>query len=314
MIAKYVLPILIFTTVLFWLLTIFIPIQAGLFTLLQYISLGILLFYLGILLGSGMTYATQYKGIDCPGLIRERFTTTLSDNVVLHGQILSTSKMDHTTPVVLACHGWFGNIEWRNDLTYPLVIQGYKVVTYNHRGHGLRPYKSGGNKAELQKTVMDVQQVVDFIESRPDLNHEKLAAIGFSLGGTTLLIGGYLDDRIKLIMAFCTSHESLKTNRSWARVIRFLFRLSGLNINPSEALNRQISPKYFLDQRKENKVVCLAHTKNDRVVPYDAFLQNKELLELPEEQTIVFERGDHAFTGQNTVLLSQVIKWLKTYL
>ncbi|NVM54003.1 MAG: alpha/beta fold hydrolase [Candidatus Helarchaeota archaeon] len=257
--------------------------------------------------------STEYRGIEYKSLHREKFELTLKDGILIHGEILTGSTKD-SSPVVLVCHGHLGSVETIYPIAYPLVVQGYKVVCYNHRGHGKKPFKSGGKPFELVKISMDVQQVVDYIVSRPDLNHEKLAAVGFSLGGYTLLTGGYIDPRIKLVMAFCAGHDWSEMNHYWRWYIRLFYRLAKLPIYPPDDLNRKLSPKYFLERKIENKIVCLAHAKNDILVPYDAFLKNKELLGLPDEQTIVFERGDHGFTGQTTVYLSQIIKWLNDYL
>lgn len=312
MLAKYLLPALIISTILFWVLAIFIPIQATLFLLLRNISFGILLFYGGILIGMVIMLLTEYKDIEYKPLQKEKFELKLKDGVVLHGEIL-TANTDDSAPVVLALHGWDNVMDILNPITYPLVVQGYKVVQYHHRGHGRKPFKSGGNKTEITKTFLDVQQVVDFIEFRPDLNHNKLAAIGFSLGGTTLLTGGYLDPRIKLIMAFCATHDWNELTHWWPWYIRLFYRLSGLLINPPDDLNRKVSPKYYL-QKKMDKVVCLAHAKSDRIVSYEGFLKNIDLLTLPDEQILAFEKGDHGFFGQTTIITSQIIKWMNNYL
>ncbi|MHA1265458.1 MAG: alpha/beta hydrolase family protein [Candidatus Helarchaeota archaeon] len=314
MLSKYLVPFLIGLTILFWLLSLFILPLTDLFHLLQTISFSVLLLYLGVLLGMGFFLITEYLGIEYSHLLREPFELTLADGVTLHGQILTTQQMDSSTPVVLACHGWGGSMEQLEQITFPLIVQGYKVVVYNHRGHGKKPFKSGGNKSELIKTIQDVHQVIDFIEARSDLNHQKLAAIGFSLGGTVVLTEGYIDARCKLLIAFCAPHDWYEMNKYWSWYVRLFFRLTRLPVYPAEAVNRQLSPKYFLTNPMEHKVVCLAHAMNDRVTPYEGFLKNRELLNLPEAQILVFKRGDHGFTGQNTVYTSQVIKWLREYL
>ncbi len=313
MLAKYILPILIVSTILFWILAILIPTQGSLFILLRNVFFGISLLYGGILIGIAHRILNANKNVEYKHLEKEKFVVTLTDGVQLHGEILFSAKTDDNSPVVLACHGWLGNFEALYPTVYPLVLQGYKVVCYNHRGHGLKPYLSGGNKSEIDKTFMDVQQVIDFIEKRPDLNHEKLGAIGFSLGGYTLLTGGYLDLRLKLVIACCTGHRWTQHQEFWAWYVHLFFKISRLPIAVSEELNQKLSPKYYLS-KKMDKVVCLISTKNDRIVSYDGFLKNKEMLNLPEDQVLDFETGDHGFFGQSTVLVSQIIKWLKDYL
>jgi len=313
MLAKYFVPLLIILTILFWILAILIPLNAAIFLLLRDIIFGVLLFYGGILIGMLLMLLTQYNGIEYNPLKKERFEFTLSDGVKIHGAILSTDA-DASKPVILACHGWNGQMEQLDSITYPLVVQGYNVVYYNHRGHGRKPFKSGGNKAEVDKTLtQDVHEVIDFIESRTDLNHEKLGAIGFSLGGFTLLTGGYLDSRLKVVIACCAGHDMVEIHHSWPWYIRFFYRMTRMLMFPPDEFNRKISPKYYLGT-KVDKVVCLAHAKNDRIVPYENFLKNKEILNLSEENTLSFEKGDHGFFGQNTVLVSQIIKWLNQYL
>jgi dienelactone hydrolase len=313
MIAKYIMPLLIGLTIGFWVLAILLPVNAATFIMLRDITFGIFLFYTGILLGMLLITLTQYKNIEYGPLKKERFELTLSDNVKLHGAILSADD-DASKPVILACHGWNALMEQLHPIIYPLVVQGYKVVYYNHRGHGKKPFKSEGNKAEIDKAlVKDVREVIDFIESRPDLNHQKLGAIGFSLGGFTLLTGGYLDPRLKVVIACCAGHDMVEVHRSWPWYMRFFFRASGMPIFPPDEFNRKISPRYYLGTKVE-KVVCLAHAKNDRVVPFENYLKNKELLKLSDEQTLSFEQGDHGFFGQEPVLISQIIRWFNKYL
>lgn len=313
MIAKYIVPLLIFLTIGFWILAILIPLDAATFTLLRDITFGIFLFYAGILLGMLLITLTQYSTIAYGPMKKERFELTLSDNVKLHGAILSADD-DASKPVILACHGWNSLMEQLHPIIYPLIVQGYKVVYYNHRGHGRKPFKSEGNKSEIDKTLAkDVREVIDFIESRPDLNHQRLGAIGFSLGGFTLLTGGYLDPRLKIVIACSAGHDMAAIHRSWPWYIRFFYRASGMPMFPPDEFNRKISPRYYLGTKVE-KVVCLAHTKNDHLVPFEHFLKNKELLNLSNEYTLSLERGDHGFFGQDTILVSQIIKWLNKYL
>lgn len=314
MFAKYLVPVLILSAILCWIVAIILPGFALLFLFLRDIFFLIIILIAGILLGMLLLMRTEFNGIEYAPLEKERFTITLMDGIRIHGEILQTSAMDTSTPVVLVCHGWLNNIKGVYSFAYPLVAQGYKVVCYNHRGHGIKPYKSGGKRSEIYKTFMDIQQVVDYLVGRPDLNHERLAAIGFSLGGYTLLTGGYLDERIKLVIAFTAGHDWLEMNHFWSWYVRLFFRLTGLIINPSDELNRQLSPKFFLQHNIPNKTVCLVNVKNDRVIPFDGFIQNKKLLELPDAQTLVFEKGDHAFFGHITVCMAQVFKWLQTYL
>ncbi len=313
MLAKYIVPPLVILTIVFWILAILFPLNAATFLLLRNIFLVVLIIYSSILIGMLLMLLTQYQSIEYTPLKKERFELMLSDGVKLHGAILS-AESDTSKPVVLACHGWNGRMEQLDQITYPLVVQGYTVVCYNHRGHGRKPFKSGGNKGEVDKTLtQDVREVIDFIVSRSDLNHEKIGAIGFSLGGFTLLTGGYLDPRLKVVIACCAGHDMVEVHQFWPWYMRFFFRVTGLPINPSDEFNRKISPKYYLGT-KVDKVVCLAHAKNDRIVPFDGFLKNKGLLNLSNENTLTFEHGDHGFFGQDTVLVSQIIRWLNEYL
>ncbi|HUY01025.1 MAG TPA: alpha/beta fold hydrolase [Candidatus Deferrimicrobium sp.] len=313
MLAKYLIPALILSIILFWVLAIIIPIPAALFLLLRNICFGILLLYGGILLGIVIQLFIEYKGIEYSRLKKEHFELTLADGITIHGEILSATD-DDRSPVILACHGWTGKIDQLYSFAYPLAVQGYKVVCYNHRGHGLKPYKSGGNKSEIDKTLtLDVRQVIDFIESRPDLNHERLGAIGFSLGGFTLLTGGYNDPRIKVSVVFCAGHDMFEINKLWPWYLRLYFRFTKFPVFPNAEFNQKVSPKYYLG-KKVDKVICLVHAKNDLLVPYNQFLKNVELLNLPAEQTLSFETGNHGFFGQNTVALSQTIKWFNQYL
>jgi len=306
--AKYLIPILILLTVLFWVLELVVPAQVALFVLLHNISFILLLLYSSIRLGMYLHMLIEWEDVEYGDLQRERFELTLPDDITIHGEILTTEKMNHSSPVVLACHGWTGRMAMLNIYTHPLLAQGYKIVRYNHRGHGRKPYKSGGNKAEIEKTFMDVKQLVDFIESRPDLNHERLGAMGFSFGAHIVLTEGYRDPRLKIVIACSASDDWKAMQKAWPFYIRFIFRLSGMKMFPPDELNKKLSPKYYLNQ-KMDKVVCLVHAKNDHFVSINGFFNNKKQLNLPNENTLVFETGDHGLFNKYTIVVSQIIRW-----
>lgn len=73
---------------------------------------------------------------------------------------------------------------------------GFSVFTYDMRGVG----QSGGASTLGVLETDDLVSVVDYLASRPDVDHSRIGALGFSLGGAVSVLAAAHDPRIKAVV------------------------------------------------------------------------------------------------------------------
>ncbi|WP_417827889.1 alpha/beta hydrolase family protein [Thalassospira sp.] len=102
-------------------------------------------------------------------------------------------------PLVLLSHGSGGNMDAIGWLSSELALHGAMVVAVNHPG-STSGDSSPRRMAELSKRAKDIHAALDQVlshrEFAPYIDPERISAIGFSLGGSTVLnLAGLRFDR-----------------------------------------------------------------------------------------------------------------------
>jgi dienelactone hydrolase len=117
-------------------------------------------------------------------------------------------------PVVIVLHGTGGNKESQRPLLADLAGRGFLAVAIDGRHHGERSkagkgsadyvaamaerYRTGsGPMPFLYDTVWDVLRLIDYLETRQDVDARRIGAIGFSKGGMELYLAAAIDPRIR---------------------------------------------------------------------------------------------------------------------
>jgi dienelactone hydrolase len=136
--------------------------------------------------------------------------------------ILPNKNNPKKIPCVIELHGITGSKwEWTDiggftkggDLTEKLLEKGYAVFAIDHPMHGDRAEKVYGSFDEhfsairnrwddfYIEAVGDIYESVGFIRSRPEIDGERLALVGYSLGGLfSMEIGTKLPEGIKTVV------------------------------------------------------------------------------------------------------------------
>ena len=140
-------------------------------------------------------------------------------------------------PAILACHGHGngkddvcgidhgerGRVEVIADLNYDyarqLVLKGYVVIAPDWRGFGERKLGGGVPPKDscnvlfikgmllgvnlLTLNVWDAKQSITYLQSRPDVDPDRIGCVGLSYGGTMTLFATALDERIRVAVVSC---------------------------------------------------------------------------------------------------------------
>lgn len=136
-------------------------------------------------------------------------------------------------PVVIALHGTGGNKSNMLALCRQLVAHDFIAVAIDGRYHGertkagkgsaeyedaiLRAWKQPGEHPFFYDTVWDVMRLVDYLETRGDVDASRIGLIGISKGGIETYLTAAADKRIAVAVP-CIGVESFRwalDNNAW---------------------------------------------------------------------------------------------------
>jgi len=124
-------------------------------------------------------------------------------------------------PAVVALHGTGGNKEKELGVLKKLANQGFVAVAIDGRFHGERgtyaDYNAAIAKAFVEgdshplyyDTVWDILRLVDYLQSRPDIDGNRIGLIGFSKGGIETWLAAAADPRIAVAVP-CIALQSFR--------------------------------------------------------------------------------------------------------
>lgn len=131
------------------------------------------------------------------------------------------AKADEKLPVVLLLHGLGGSKTDVFLLQVALARRGYATLAPDVAGHGERPRIEGKPLADLAlpqmrqvaaQTVADLRRAVDLLETRPEIDPERIGFIGISLGGILGSVFAGDETRIKAVALWAAGGD-------WASLI-----------------------------------------------------------------------------------------------
>jgi dienelactone hydrolase len=132
--------------------------------------------------------------------------------------LVKPAKTEKKLPAVISLHGTGGTKESQKSLLVQLAKKGIIGVAIDARYHGERSGGAKGAKAYNEAivrawkekdasrqehpfyydTCWDLWRTVDYLESRKDIDGQRLGMIGFSMGGIQTWLAAAVDDRIKV--------------------------------------------------------------------------------------------------------------------
>lgn len=209
-----------------------------------------------------------------------------------------TQVSDQPSPVIILIHG-LGD---RKEVDYVqggaelLRAAGYAVLRLDLYNHGKRQvsdfdfsfdgetrYRS---REIITQSVFDIRRAIDFIESREDLDADRIGYFGISLGGIIGTIASGVDERIKVPVIVLAGGN-----------INLMFGVNALSGKHKSYLS-VMDPINFVDQISPRPLLML-NAKNDEVVPpitskllYKKARKPKQIIWYPaEHRTIPIDKA-----------------------
>lgn len=112
-------------------------------------------------------------------------------------------------PAVLALHGTRGRKEGMEPWLTDLARRGFVACATDARWHGelakgdyedaiIQAYRTGKGHPWLYETVTDTIRALDYLQTRPDVDGERIGMIGISMGGMNTWLTAAADPRVKV--------------------------------------------------------------------------------------------------------------------
>ncbi len=230
-------------------------------------------------------------------------------------------------PAVICHHGLSGNGEKMLDIAVPLAMHGYTVIVPDARGHGKS--KKLNKSARMDDWYVndevgifpDLHKIVDYAISRRDVDPNRIAMTGTSMGGAVCLTTGLLDARVKLVIAACSIYsftDVLTARRARVPFTEPWFMKNALHLVIDFKKILKVEPsiapcEYFkkIPVEKARDKVRLIHARNDELVLFEASAEKIiDALGIPGSNVLVTAKGGHALRGQETIIVAKTIEWL----
>jgi len=142
-------------------------------------------------------------------------------------------KKSEKLPVVILMHGW--NLFWGKNEDWVLAwipiltSQGYAVLAPDHFLFGERKIEGGFDQEKdrgpyywrdwMCQSVVDLRRGIDYLASRPDIDPERIAVFGGSLGGWIGSILTAVEPRIKTTILSVPATEDATAQTPPGRII-----------------------------------------------------------------------------------------------
>lgn len=167
------------------------------------------------------------------GVAYSRFTYASDAEQRVPGILLKQSKGTGRRAVVIAAHGTGGNKEGQIGLLRTLADKGFAAVAIDGRYAGdriktgkgtaeynaaiTRAFSTGQSHPFYYDTVWDLMRLVDYLETRDDVDAKRIGLIGFSKGGIETYFTAAADPRIAVAVP-CIGVQSFQwalENNAW---------------------------------------------------------------------------------------------------
>ncbi|TXT58772.1 MAG: Short chain dehydrogenase [Promethearchaeota archaeon] len=228
-------------------------------------------------------------------------------------------KQRNKNTLILISHGYSDVKESLQYLYYPLVLQGYVVLSYDARGSG--ESEKLGNKNEFLARLEDYQKIIKWVKNHNEYQNLNIYTIGFSIGALIAVCAAFNDERIKKIIAISLISKYRENVLHQNPIVLLSYFFKGIKLFPSQEENERLSPYLIFKKHKQNSSneswkdvahkMYLVHSKNDNVIKYKNFQENQSILKLPSQNLLIFEKGGHTLKKNEVALVGGILEFLK---
>lgn len=207
--------------------------------------------------------------------------------------LLSFPEANEKVPCVVFLHGYGGRKEDILEAAEMIAREGYAIMAIDAEYHGER--KEEGKELYspditdsvrgIVQTVVDLRRAVDYLETRPEIDKEKIGYVGGSMGGILGAIFIGVEPRIKaaaLIVAGGNMSLMIRESQHYTMpAIRWFLQREGMDYEELQRLLDPIDPINFISNFSPRPVVFHLG-KLDTIVPAEAGRQLYERAEQPK--------------------------------
>jgi len=212
------------------------------------------------------------------------------------------------SPAVVILHGAGSRKENHADFARRATGHGFVALTFDNRGHGESEGKMG------PAVIADMQRLVAFLATRPDVDGSRIALRGSSMGGQLAIHAAAVSRGVAGVVAICPAGEHMVLDD-----IRAIAR--GEQPRPDSGLaSMRIDAPAMAAWLEEHDVrdavrlmgakpLLIVHARGDEVVPYTF---SEELYELADEpkRLLLLDGGHHRSIQHDPEIQGETLRWL----
>ncbi len=111
--------------------------------------------------------------------------------------------LDGPVPTVIALHGAGGNVSGMERYAAMLAAEGFAVYLLRYFDRtGTEPVDLQSIKRNFPLWMKTLSDAISFVETQPQVDRERIALLGFSLGAYLSLANSAIDPRVKAVVEF----------------------------------------------------------------------------------------------------------------
>ncbi len=221
-------------------------------------------------------------------------------------------------PVILFLHGHGGSKGDIADFIEPMSNYGYAIASYDAQYHGERAqfgkeiYSTDleADKEAIIQTIIDGRRAIDYLETREDIDSERIAMVGGSMGAILGCVLAGVDDRIKVpILVVGGGDMPLMIETSEMSEMRVIRESLDLSYEELREMTEEIDPINFVKYISP-RPLQMHNGLHDKIVPTES---NRLLFEAAKEpKKIYWYDAGHDLPLEYVFV--RVLMWLQRYL